>query len=106
MPTPPNPSGFDTAFADRANDLMGTLNLRGWITYVNAPVLRLTQRSELDLLALPALDLVPPVHRDEVRAFYARQIARRIATTYFEVPILTARSRTVWIALHAHLQVR
>src|SRR5262249_12434794 len=106
MPTPPRPSGFDPAFAERANDLMGTLDLRGGFTYVNAPAARLTLRSEQELLARPALDLVPAIHRDDVRAFYARQIDRRIATTYYELPIVTARNRTVWIALHAYLRYR
>jgi two-component system cell cycle sensor histidine kinase/response regulator CckA len=107
MPTPPSFPGFDASFADRANDLFALLDLRGHLTYVNAPVSRLTQRSAQDLLAGPALDLlVAAVHRDEVRAFYVRQIERRIATTYFEVPIVNARGRTVWIALHAHLRLR
>ncbi len=106
MPTPLRPSGFDRAFADRANDLLGTLDLRGFFTYVNASIVRLTLLSEQELLARPAIDLVPAIHRDEVRAFYARQIDRRIATTYYELPILTARNRTVWLALHAYLWYR
>jgi PAS domain-containing protein len=72
MPTPPSFSGFDPSFADRANDLFCVLDLRGHVTYVNAPVARLTQRSAPELLDRPALDLVAAVHRDEVGAFYAR----------------------------------
>jgi two-component system cell cycle sensor histidine kinase/response regulator CckA len=103
MPTPLRPSGFDPTFADRTNDLLGILDLRGDITYVNGAVQRLTLRADKDLLARPAIDLVAVSQRDDVRAFYARQIARRIGTTYYELPIVTAKQRTVWIALHTHL---
>ena len=103
MPTPLRPTGFDPTVADRANDLLGSVDLRGRITYSNATVQRLTLRSERDLLARPALDLVAVTHRDDVRAFYARQIERRISTTYYELPIVTARHRTVWLAVHTHL---
>jgi PAS domain S-box-containing protein len=103
MPTPLRPSGFDSTIADRTHDLLGTLDLRGDIRWINAPVQRLTLRAEKDLLARPAIDLVAISHRADVRAFYRRQIERRIGTTYYELPIVTAKHRTVWLALHTHL---
>jgi PAS domain S-box-containing protein len=106
MPTASRFSGLHPAFLDRANDLMGALDLRGCLTAVNMPVEHLTWRPQPELLGLPAVDLVAAMYRDETRAFYARQIARRIATTYYELPIVTARHRTVWIAVHAHLHRR
>jgi two-component system cell cycle sensor histidine kinase/response regulator CckA len=101
-----NRHGFDMAFVDRANDLMGAINLQGHFTYVNVPLQRLTQHPEQDLVGRPALDLVAVTHRLDVRAFYARQIERRITTTYYELPVITQKKRTVWLALHAHLQRR
>jgi PAS domain S-box-containing protein len=106
MPTPSRFSGFDPAFVDRANDLMGALDLRGHLTYVNAPTQQITLLSEQELLGRAAVDFVAAVYRDETRAFYARQIERRIAITYYELPIVTSRNRIVWIALHVHLHYR
>jgi two-component system cell cycle sensor histidine kinase/response regulator CckA len=98
-----NPRGFDLSFVDRANDLMATVNLEGLFIYVNLPSQRLAQLTEEDLLGRPALDLIAPTHRDDVRAFFERQIARRISPTYYEVPIVTQKRKTVWIALHSHV---
>ncbi len=101
-----NRHGFDMAFVDRTNDLMGSIDLAGRFTWVNVPTQRLTQLTDEDLLDRPALDLVAPAHRDEVRAFYARQIERGISPTYYELPVVTQKRKTVWLALHAHLHRR
>jgi PAS domain S-box-containing protein len=88
---------------DLSSDIPFEAGLDGRLTYVNDTATRTLHYPVTELLGLEALALVREDARDEARAFYIRQLDRRLSDTYFELPVLTRGQATVWIGLHLRL---
>jgi PAS domain S-box-containing protein len=100
---PPTPRPDDVPFralVDLANDLLFTADMNGRLTYVNATAARVLHFAATDLVGRRGLDLVREDARDGARTFYARQIERGLAETYYEVPVVTRALTTVWLGVH------
>jgi two-component system cell cycle sensor histidine kinase/response regulator CckA len=99
----PEAGDFYRSLVDLAGELIFTVDAEGRLTFVNRTVTQLLHYPEADLLGQPAIDLVREDRRDEVRAFYCRQLARALWDTYYELPVVAKHGGTVWLGLHARL---
>jgi PAS domain S-box-containing protein len=90
---------------DAAADIIYRTDAKGRFVFVNPAAIRVTKWSRDDLIGLSYLTLIKPDRRADVRAFYENQAAKRIPTTYYDFPIVTADGREVWIGQHVQLLV-
>ena len=88
---------------DRANDIIFNIDLRGRFTWLNPTASRLMQRPVADLLGMSFLELVHPDYRDDAGRFYHHQVKRRIPSTYYEFPAVTAGGNELWLGQNVQL---
>jgi two-component system, cell cycle sensor histidine kinase and response regulator CckA len=93
------PGELHRALVNVTGELIFTVDVRGRLTFVNPAVTDRLQYAATDLLGQPALDLVRADRRAEARAFYRRQMARDLARSYYELPVLARHGGTVWLGL-------
>jgi PAS domain S-box-containing protein len=90
---------------DLASDILFVADLDGRLAYVNDAATRSLHLAAADLVGREALSLVREDARDEARAFYMRQLERKLSDTYFELPLQTRGQATLWVGLHLRLVV-
>ena len=88
---------------DRASDIIFNIDLRGRFTWLNPTASRLMQRPVDDLLGMSFLELVHPDYRDDAGRFYHHQVKRRIPSTYYEFPAVTAGGNELWLGQNVQL---
>ena len=88
---------------EHSQDLIYRAGLDGRFTFVNAVAAHRTGHEPAALLGMRFSDLVAPGHRREVARFYARQLAERQPTSYFEFPIRAADGSVFWIGQNVQL---
>jgi len=90
---------------EAAADIIYRTDVKGQFVFVNPAAIRVTKWSRDELIGRSYLTLVRPDRRADVQAFYVRQGDKRIPTTYYDFPILTADQQEVWIGQHVQLLV-
>jgi PAS domain S-box-containing protein len=90
---------------DSASDIIYRVDAQGYFTFVNPVATRVMHRTQADLVGLHYRELVEPASRGDVERFYADQIQRRVAHTYFEFPAVAGDGTTVWIGQNAQLLI-
>jgi PAS domain S-box-containing protein len=105
FPRPPDDAERHRRLVDLSSDLLFVADLDGRLTYVNDAASRTLHYPVADLVGRDALTLVRDDVREEARAFYQRQLERRLSDTYFELPLQTRGQATVWVGLHLRLVV-
>ena len=88
---------------DHAQDLIYTCDPDGRFTFVNAAAGRVLKYEDGELLGQHVLTLVRVDFRAEAAAVFARQLAERIPTTYFEFPAVAKDGTLVWIGQYVQL---
>src|SRR5262249_50074000 len=88
---------------DHAQDLIYSCDADGRFTFVNAAASRVLRYEEGELVGRHVLTLVRADFRAEAAGLYARQIAERIPTTYFEFPAVAKDGTLVWIGQYVQL---
>ncbi|MFN8436378.1 MAG: PAS domain S-box protein [Cytophagales bacterium] len=88
---------------NKATNIFYKTNKMGFFTFVNPEGERLTEFSLDELCLLHFSDLVRPTYRKAVNEFYKNQVESRIASTYYEFPILTKSKREVWVGQSVQL---
>jgi PAS domain S-box-containing protein len=91
------------ALVQDAGDMIYGADRQGRFTFVNAAFLQAAGCREDEILGRPFVVVVHPSQREEVAAFYFRQLAERIPTTYLEFPALAAGGATIWIGQNVRL---
>jgi PAS domain S-box-containing protein len=90
---------------DAAADIIYRTDVKGRFVFVNPAAIRVTRWSRDELIGRSYLTLIRPDRRDDARAFYERQAAKRIPSTYYDFPMVTADGQEVWIGQHVQLLV-
>ncbi|MGO8880780.1 MAG: PAS domain S-box protein, partial [Desulfomonilaceae bacterium] len=90
---------------ENASDVIFQTDERGFFTFVNPVVLRLTGYSEKEIRGKHYYELVRPDHREKVIRFYGLQFVKRIPVTYNELPIVTKDRMTLWIGQNTQLMM-
>jgi PAS domain S-box-containing protein len=88
---------------ENANDIINTCDVNGKITFMNTLGLSLLGYSAGEICEINVLDLVHPDMRDEMRAFYTRQIRERIPETYREFVVDMKNGDTIWVGQKTRL---
>jgi two-component system, cell cycle sensor histidine kinase and response regulator CckA len=98
-----NTADFLRTLVDLTGDLVAVIAGDGRLTFVNRAVCDRLHYAEADLVGQPAIDLVRGDARDEAHAFYCRQMARELADTWCELPLVARHGGTLWVGVRARL---
>ena len=90
---------------DHASDIIYTCDTQGRFTFCNRTAVRLMQYAEEELLGRHFVTLIRQDYREEATRFYARQLAERIPTTYFEFPAIAKDGTEVWVGQNVQLMI-
>ena len=104
-PRQPDDAERHRRLVDLASDILFVADLDGRLAYVNDAATRTLHIAAADLIGREALSLVREDAREEARAFYTRQLERKLSDTYFELPLQTRGQATLWVGLHLRLVV-
>ncbi len=82
--------------ADNASDIIYTVDLRGYFTYVNKYACRSAGFTLEELLKMKYTDLVVTDYKERAIHFYLRQYLNKELNTYFEFPFKTRNGGVKW----------
>jgi PAS domain S-box-containing protein len=88
---------------ENASDIIYRIDLKGYFTYTNSVVKRLTGYDEAEIIGKHYLELVREDYRKEAQVFYIRQLKENLATTYLEFPAVAKDGGEVWIGQNVSL---
>jgi PAS domain S-box-containing protein len=89
--------------AEYSNDVIYTVNLRGYFTYVNSAAERIMGRPRPEIVGKHYLSFVRPDFYEKIRTFYEKQYLERIPNTYFEHPVIASDGTTRWLGQNVQL---
>ncbi|HEX2191119.1 MAG TPA: PAS domain S-box protein [Longimicrobiaceae bacterium] len=90
-------------FVEAASDLIYRADPGGRITYANPVAAQLLGYAGDELAGTRFIDLVRDDWRERVRELYLRQAEERVASTYYEFPVVARDGRELWIGQNAQL---
>lgn len=102
-PPPGDASTRHSRFVQGAADIMYEADRRGSFTWVNPAATRVLGFAPEQLVGTHYLDLVRSDYRDAALAFYVRQLEERNPCTYYEVPVVRADGREVWLGQNVQI---
>ncbi len=82
--------------ADNASDIIYTIDLKGYFTYVNKYGCRSAGFSQNELLKMKFTDLVVTDYKERATHFYLKQYLKKERNTYFEFPFKTRDGTVKW----------
>lgn len=82
---------------EEAVDTVYTTNFRGYFTYLNSPIQKLTGYPPEELVGTHYLELIPVEWREKVQSFYNQQFQERERETMLEFPIVTRTGGKKWV---------
>ncbi|HVQ77891.1 MAG TPA: PAS domain S-box protein [Candidatus Binatia bacterium] len=91
------------ALVDEAGDIIYGAGPDGRFTFANPAAQRALGRGEDEILGQPFTTLVHPSQREEVAAFYRRQLEERTPFTYFEFLALAHDGRGIWLGQNVQI---
>ena len=86
-----------------ASDIIYRTDASGRFRYVSPVALKVLEYETGDLIKQNYLTVVRPDWHEAARSFYTDQFARRVQSTYFELPLLSRSGREIWIGQHVRL---
>ncbi|MDA8125704.1 MAG: PAS domain S-box protein [Deltaproteobacteria bacterium] len=88
---------------EKSNDIIYSIGLGGQFTYVNPAAERIVGFSAAELLGKTYRSLIRPDFREQTEAFYKKQLAENLSSTYAEFPIVVQDGSLRWIGQHVQL---
>jgi two-component system cell cycle sensor histidine kinase/response regulator CckA len=88
---------------DHASDIIFTCDTQGRFTFCNPTAVRLMKYAQEELVGRRFVTLIRDDYREAAERFYARQLAERIPTTYFEFPAIAKDGTEVWFGQNVQL---
>jgi len=88
---------------ESATDIIYRTDSNGCFTFVNPIAIRLTGYSEDEIIGRNYLEVVHPERRKEVARFYGIQFVKKLADSYYELPLLSKKGETIWVGQHVQL---
>jgi PAS domain S-box-containing protein len=89
--------------ADNAADIIYTIGMDGYFTYVNKMGLKLTSFTLEELLKTRYSELILPEYRENVKNFYQEQFLKHEQNTYVEYPFRIKDGSVKWFGQNATL---
>lgn len=86
-------------------DLIYKLDKRGLFTFINPIMLNFLGLEEKDLLGTYYAPFIREDLRESVVGFYQNQLKKAIPTSYFELPIINAQGKEVWVGQTCQLLI-
>ncbi len=91
---------------ENATDVVMTMDLQGYFTYVNPPIQKLTGYTQVELTGAHFTKVIPSGWRKKLLKHYILQIEKRIPETLMEFPIITKTGRERWVELIVTLHLK
>ncbi len=88
-----------------AGDIIYRADLNGHIVFINQVAERICGFSEQEMLGRHYLEFIPKAYRNEVARIFGRQLVKRMATTYNEIPMLAKDGSEVWLGQNVQLLI-
>lgn len=88
---------------ETASDMIYRLNADGIIIYVNPVASFLLGYEKEELIGRHYATLIEPSYRNEIVAFYGRQLQSRQKSSYYEVPLVDQQGEILWIGQNVQL---
>jgi PAS domain S-box-containing protein len=88
---------------ENASDIVFRADGTGHFTFVNPAALHITGYKEEEIIGKHYPTFIRPDMRDNVIKFFGRQFVKGIQNTYSEYPLLTKKSREVWLGQNTQL---
>lgn len=82
---------------EHATDIIYKTNNKGFFVFVNPIAERITGYSKEELYKMHFAELIRPDFKIKAVKFYLNQVIKRIASTYFEFPIITKKGQEIWL---------
>lgn len=92
------------SLVESAGDIIYNANEQGRCTYVNPITEKILGYSTDELIGKHFTDLVVESHKEEVGAFYVKQIKNREITSYLEFPVVTKSGTPVWLGQRIEIE--
>ncbi|MBA3680910.1 MAG: PAS domain S-box protein [Bacteroidetes bacterium] len=88
---------------EHATDIIYKTNNKGFFLFVNPIAERITGYSKEELYKMSFSKLIRPDFKLKAVKFYLNQVQKRIASTYFEFPIITKKGQEIWLGQSVQL---
>jgi PAS domain S-box-containing protein len=88
---------------ENAEEVIYELDEDGKFTYLNPTTEVITEYTQAELLHKPYWRILHPDNKEDVMDFYMTQTKSRQVKSYYEVAIVTATGRTVWLSQNVRL---
>jgi PAS domain S-box-containing protein len=85
------------SLVEASPDVLYRTDARGCFTYCNAASERLLGYPRQEILGRRYLDFIRPDYRSTAAELYVRQARERVASTYFEFPVIRHDGGEVWV---------
>ena len=90
---------------ENANDIIYWTDRNGYFIFINPVVQRIIGYDENELIGKHYLELIHPDYREEAERFYGLQLAKKITSTYYELPANTKEGKELWIGQNVQLVI-
>jgi PAS domain S-box-containing protein len=86
-----------------ASDIIFTCDINGFFTYANLAGQKVSEYSLEELKKLRYADLVRTDYKKKTIVHYINQVENKIASTYFEFPLISKTGKEIWIGQSVQL---
>lgn len=88
---------------ENATDIIFTINVYGFFTYVNPVAEKVSGYSKVELLKMSFVNLIRDDYKNSVTKHYFNQLNQKEELTYIEFPIINKQEELLWISQKARL---
>ncbi len=90
---------------ENANDLIFRTDTRGQFEFLNPTAVRVLKYPERELVGRYLIELVRPDYRKAVGQYYKVQVAGKVLSTYYELPIQAGDGTEIWLGQNVQLSL-
>lgn len=91
------------ALVENASDMVLRTDYKGYFTFANTSMIRITGYEEREIIGKHYLTLVHPDMRKEAGKLFNRQFAEKIKNSYSEYPIIKKDGSEIWVGQNTQL---
>ena len=88
---------------ENANDMVLRTDEKGYFTFANISMIRITGYEEEEIIGKHYLSMVHPDMREEAAKLFNRQFAEGIKNSYSEYPVIKKDSSEIWVGQNTQL---
>jgi len=88
---------------DNANDLIFRNDIEGHFEFVNPMAVRVLKYPESQLIGKSFLELICPDQREAVALAIKNQLADRVPSAYYEIPVMAGDGTEIWLGQNVQL---